>query len=145
MAERNEKVYERVRAEMEKNPGLGSRELYEMAQQADKTIGQETLQQFHARYVLPVKREQAARAGGGKGRKGRRGRKAKTSGSATTRGAVKRGGARKKAAAAGDRDQVRAVLLRFAQDFSGAETKSQIVKVMSRIDDYVDQITGSAA
>lgn len=142
MAERNEKVYERVRQELDKSPGKGSRDLYEMAQQADKSIGEQTLQQFHARYVLPVKREHAARSGGGRARKARRGRKSKAAAAKNNSGG-KRGSRRR--AAASDRDQVRAVLLRFAQDFSAAETKQQIVKVMSRIDDYVDQIAGSAS
>ena len=39
------------------------------------------------------------------------------------------------------RDNARAVLLQFAQDFSAAETKSEIVKVMSRLDEYVDRLS----
>ncbi|HUE95246.1 MAG TPA: hypothetical protein VMN39_01215 [Longimicrobiaceae bacterium] len=142
MAERNEKVQERVRQELSKNPGLGSRELYELAQSIDKSIGGDTLQQFHARYVLPVKREQASKGAGSRPRKTRRGKKSKAAAAApkAPRGG---GGTRPKAVAAGtERDHVRAVLLRFAQDFSAAESKPEIVKVMSRLDDYVDQITG---
>lgn len=143
MAERNEKVLQRVRDELGKNPKLGSRELYEMAQEADKEIGQDTLQQFHARYVLPIKREQSGSKGG---RKARRGKKAPRRGRATATTSEKngpraRGGKRTTGQAAGaERDRVRGVLLEFARDFADAESRSELVQVLSRVDDYVDRI-----
>lgn len=141
MAERNQKVYERVRQELQKNPGAGSRELYEMAQQVDKGIGQETLQQFHARYFLPVKREQAADGGATRPRR----RRPKAAAADGAEKPARRGARRGRGRAAGsERDQVRSVLLQFAQDFSAAETKPEIVEVMSRMDDYIDRITGSS-
>lgn len=64
MPERNQKVFDRVRQELAKNTGLGSRDLYEIAKKVDENISGDTLQQFHARYVLPVRREDSRRAGG---------------------------------------------------------------------------------
>ena len=62
MAQRNEKVFDRVRQELANNPNLGSKELYDLAQGVEKSIGQDSLQQFHARYVLPVKRERGGKS-----------------------------------------------------------------------------------
>lgn len=42
-----------------------------------------------------------------------------------------------------NRQRARAVLLRFAQEFATAETKPEIIKVMGRLDDYVEQIIAS--
>ena len=142
MAERNEKVFERVRQELTKNPGLGSRELYDMAQQMEKSVGQQSLQQFHARYVLPIKREQSK--GAGRGRKTRKAAVARTRGATAKAPKTGTRGPRRGRQQGSERDVVRAVLLKFPQDFSAAETKSEIVKVMSRHDSYVDDITARA-
>lgn len=140
MAERNEKVYQKVRQELMKGKEIGSRELHEMAAGMDKKIGEQSVQQFHARYVLPVKREQAKARGGGRRRKKAAPKRspAAATGSGRSRSGRKAGGA-----VTNERDQVRTVLLQFAQDFSGAETKSEVVRVMSRMDEYVDEITKS--
>lgn len=163
MAQRNEKVFERVRQELSKNPSLGSRELYELAQGVDKSIAQDTLQQFHARYVLPVKRERAKAGGGRGGRRtragaavagGRRGRRAAAAAPeagaeqpAQTTAGRRRGRRPASAGAAGagqgggaSREQVRSVLLQFAQELTDAESRSSLVKVLSRVDNYVDRI-----
>ena len=140
MAERNEKVYDRVRQELGKNPNLGSTELYEQAKQMEKSIGQDTLQQFHARYVLPIKRQQASASGGG--RRGRKGRTRKSKAPTTGGKTARKPGRRVKSTQNGgsDRDQIRTILLKFAQDLSAAETKSEVVKVMTRLDNYVSDI-----
>lgn len=156
MAEQNEKVLERVRQELSKNAKLGSRELYEMARGWDQSVGEQTLQQFHARYVLPIKREQTAKAKGKQAGKaagtGRRGRStAAAAEKSAAPAAAPRGRRTRRAAAAptagegggADRDRVRAVLLEFARDFAKAESKTEIVQVMSRIDEYVDRIAPS--
>lgn len=129
MADRNEKVYKRIRQELMKTPDRGSSDLYEVAKGIDSAMGEQTLQQFHARYVLPVKREQAKKRGGS------RRTKPKT--------VAKKPVARRAAKTAIDRDHVRGVLLQFAKDFSAAESKTDIVGVMSRVDEYVDQIAGA--
>ncbi len=173
MAQRNEKVFERVRQELSENPDLGSRELYEFAQGVDKAISQDTLQQFHARYVLPIKRERS-RSGGGGGRGSRavestparrRGRPPAAEREASQQAeqpeqpeqpAGRRG--RRKSAQTSDqgssgplqgvsasRDQVRSVLLQFAQELTDAESRSSLVQVLGRVDSYVDRIVPSGS
>lgn len=144
MAERNEQVFQRVREELGKSPTKGSRELYEMAQEADAGIAKDTLQQFHARYVLPIKREQSGSKGGRKARRGKKAqRRARAGASAAVDGngpstSRRKGG--RKVAAASEKDRVRGVLLEFARDFADAESRSEIVQVLSRVDEYVDRI-----
>jgi hypothetical protein len=148
MAERNQKVFERVRQELGDNPDLGSRELYQLAQQVDKTTAQDSLQQFHARYVLPVKRELRGAGGGAKETKRTRATsKVKTPRKPASEKAERRPPARKAADAAtpsappaSDRDRVRALLLQFAQELTDAESRSSLVKVLGRVDSYVDRI-----
>lgn len=146
MAERNQKVFDRVRQELGKNTKLGSRELYGIAQKLDESISEETLQQFHARYVLPLRREESRNRAGDAPAK-----------------ATRRGGRRKKAveevkpvrekrvnkaavsaqALLQERQRARGVLLKFAQEFATAETKPEIIEVMGRLDEYVDQIVST--
>jgi hypothetical protein len=148
MAERNQKVFDRVRQELTKNTSLGSRDLYEIAKKVDEAIGGETLQQFHARYVLPLRREQSGgRSGGttsGAAKKTRRGtrRKAGEDARPVKQRRVSKA-LRSAQAAMQERQKARAVLLRFAQEFAMAETKAEIIKVMGRLDDYVEQLVSN--
>lgn len=146
MAQRNEKIFERVRQEMEKNAQAGSRELYEIAKRADSSLG-DTMQQFHARYVLPLKRERSGRTRQGSAAKRRQGNKTKRASRASASTPPKKGreAARSATNVVSERDRARSVLLNFAQDFAAAETKTEIVKVMSRLDDYVDQLSGNGS
>jgi hypothetical protein len=145
MAERNQKIYERVVQELEKNPGLGSRELYGIALNADKSIGRDTLQQFHARYFLPALREHRLAGGAAKpARRPRRQRKQsaaaeqpKAEPSETT---PKRRFRRLRGEPASNRDQIRALLLQFAQELTDAESRSSLVQALARVDSYVDRI-----
>ena len=154
MAQRNEKVYDRVRQELQKNPQLGSRELYEAAKVLDKSVSQDTLQQFHARYVLPVRRGQ--RVGGAvakkaapvkRGRRKAQGAAPKAAAADVTPPVVKaRRGRRPRAQTpvatppATGRNAVRALFLQFAQELTDAESRSSLVKVLGRVDSYVDRI-----
>lgn len=162
MAQRNEKVLDRVRQEMTKNPSLGSKELYDVALTVDKAIGQDTLQQFHARYYLPIKREQSGAVGGRKKkavkktapRKGRV-RAAKVEKvveeqpAAANEAPVRRRGRRKQADVgslpSANRDQIRSLLLQFAQELTDAESRSSLVKVLGRVDSYVDRVAKSGS
>jgi len=155
LAERNEKVLAYVRAELGRNPQLGSRELYEKARAVESEVTKDTLQQFHARYVLPIKRQarsgepssEAAAAGAKRQKRSPNSqpearheslRRAEEVGGSETR---KRQPRKKKGLVEGsDRDRIREVLLDFARDFSGAESRSEIVQVLSRIDEYVNRI-----
>jgi len=126
MAERNEKVMEKVRKELEADPTRKSKPLFEEMQKVDKSIGDLSVQQFHARYVLPIKRENAPK----------RPRKRRTGQGAT------RPRSRK---ARVEREQVRAAFLKFARDLAEAESRGQIVQVMTDLDSYVDQATGQGS
>jgi hypothetical protein len=162
MAERNQKVYERVRQELSKNPSIGSRELYGVAQTVDKAIAQDSMQQFHARYYLPVKREMrpggesAPRAAApATAKRGRRPKKEKTREAAAapaeapaqrSSGAqpVKRMTRRRRGIEQGaQRDQVRALLIQFAQELTDAESRSTLVQVLGKVDTYVDKIAST--
>lgn len=138
MAERNQKVHDHVRQELEKDPSLGSRELYALAQKADKSL-QDSLQQFHARYVLPLKREQR-KAEGGEPRP-RRGRPPKNRGrKAVGKSEPASSPRRPRATDASERDRVRGLLLQFAQELTDAESRSSLVQALSQVDTYVDRI-----
>jgi hypothetical protein len=45
----------------------------------------------------------------------------------------------------GSRDAVRQALLRFATELSGAEQRSDLVRVLAGVDGYVDEIVKAAA
>jgi hypothetical protein len=152
MAERNEQVLDTVRKELNKNPGRGSKELYEVAIGVEPSIAENTLQQFHARYVLPIKREHAAAKDGSKGKKEAdakapapaveakparsRARKQKPMRAQADEPATGDTRGRRDA----DRDRVRSLFLQFARDFANAESRGEIVEVLSSVDRYVDQI-----
>jgi hypothetical protein len=154
MAERNEQVLETVRKELNKNPGRGSKELYEVAIGAEPSIAENTLQQFHARYVLPIKREQAAARDGSKDKKEADAKApapaadAKPARSRARKQKPGRGRADEPVKAdtpgrrGADRDRVRSLFLQFARDFANAESRGEIVEVLSSVDRYVDQIVG---
>lgn len=141
MAQRNDQVLDRVRKELTDKPDLGSRELFTMAQEMDETIGEQSMQQFHARYVLPIKREQSRARGGGASKRGGKPKRARRAAAAAKPASGEVGSKRARSTAeSSDRDRVRGVLLEFARDFAGAESRSDIVKVLSRVDEYVDRI-----
>jgi hypothetical protein len=155
MAERNEQLLEWVRQELDRQPDLGSGKLFEMARERDDSLADSTLPQFHARYVLPIKRERAAERGGGTAKEGggkarrRTARKPKRGAQAAaveaeapkprrSRTTGKRG-----AAGDGSRESIRAVFLEFAREFAEADSRTQIVQVLSRVDEYVDRVMES--
>lgn len=150
MAERNEKILERVRQELTRNPKLGSRELYASAQ-ADKIDMQDSLQQFHARYVLPIKREKAGAKGSAAPKKAKPGRRrtkrdtaepvAAAAAAPAAPAAPKARRGRKSAKQDGpERDRIRGLLLQFAQELTDAESRSSLVQVLGRVDQYVSRI-----
>jgi hypothetical protein len=190
MAETNQEVAERVRQELTNEPGLGTNQLWDIGKEMDPSLSGLSVQQFHGRYVLPVKRDLAAqreesgepkppkkaRSRGSKRASGRGAKKAsveapeagdaadtggeardakpgRTSASKGTRGTRGRKATKEQpaeesglqAAAAApdqgaDRDRVRTVFLEFARDFSQAESRSEIVQVLSTLDEYVDRV-----
>lgn len=158
MADRNEQVLARVREELSRNPDLGTKELFRRAQEVDASIAELTQQQFQGRYVLPVTRERAAarrdaetgsqpstraskRRTAPPQRRSTRAERPETSRTTAQPGAesdaVPEGGLASRAA-------IRGVFLQFAREFAEAESRSEIVQVLSRVDDYVEQIVGKA-
>jgi hypothetical protein len=158
-----------VEDELKIDPGMKSSELFEKAKAVFPGVDKLTLRQFHARYPLQIKRRIAMEGTGtskkpsggtkrGKARAG--GRKAatekapstaakratrKAAKKATKKAATKRGRAASPAAAAVSapsegRDQVRQVLLRFAGDLSAADERKDVVKVLTGIDGYVNDV-----
>jgi hypothetical protein len=158
MAETNQQVLDTVRQELQKSPNRGSKELYEIAIGAEPSIAEHTLQQFHARYVLPIKREQAAAKGGGQKKPAKRKPRSRAAAAAPAPAAESKQPAsrgRKSAAAEAkgpqqqqrrkrrggpDREQVRSLFLQFAREFANAESRGEIVEVLSSVDRYVDQL-----
>ena len=156
MAERNAQVLELVRAELGQHPEIRSRALYERAQQIDPSVGEGTVQQFHARYVLPVQRERRAGAGSqpaapaGQRKAGTPKAEAKSPRGTGARRPTDTQETQTSAAksfttdGASDRERIRSVLLQFAQDMAEAESRSEIVRVLSQLDGYVERIFRSS-
>ena len=126
MADRNARVQDLIREQLQKNPDASTQELQAAAKGIDASVGELSLRQFNAGYVLPLKR----RSGGGKRKskatpgRGRGGRGQKQASAPAAKEAVPgRRGARA-AAGGSDRDRVRGVLLQFARDLSEAESRA---------------------
>lgn len=135
MAEVKDEVMEMVREELDRNPDVENKDLYEKATEVDSSISDLTLRQFHARYPLQVKRQKAQKSGGGKKTKA-------TTRAKTASGGGSRGGG---TGSGVDRDRIRATLLQFAKDVSAAEGQaSSLIDVLDSVDDYVDQVVRAA-
>jgi hypothetical protein len=158
LPDRNGEVFEHVRRELARRPTLPLGVLHQLALSIDPSISQDP-RAFHARYVAPLKHEAATAQ--------RRRRKSRAEkGSPPTartkaphpatapasrqapravdapRPASSRAEAPPPPAAPSpraDRDRIRSVLFRFAQDLAAADTRAEIVRVLARIDRYVDQ------
>jgi hypothetical protein len=89
MADTNEAVMAMVRSQLEKNPDMGSADLYERAKKMNRAMGRLTLPQFHARYPLQVKRLSAL---------GKRSRRKAGTKSAAKRGKPGRGASKRTSA-----------------------------------------------
>lgn len=124
MADVNPKVMEMVANELKKNPDLSNAELLERATKIDPGVAELSARQFNARYPLQVKRALRPRK-----------RTTRKPGKAQPRG---RGG--RVAAANGDRDRIRGVLLDLARDVANAQGKGDVVDVIAGIDGYVDRV-----
>ena len=114
---------------MAKDPSVASKELFEKAKESFPAARELNIREFHARYPLQVKRKASLAAGGGK-----RKRRRKSSGGRKTG----------ETAAHANRDAVRTALLKFASDLSAAEERKDLVKVLARVDSYVDEVLKAA-
>lgn len=170
MAKLKEEVLGRVREELAKRPNLAPGVLYHMALQIDPSIGAGGARAFHARYIAPIQHELAAAKR--RTRKLRKDckrppaepREQETA--AETRShepaaapevlqvAVEperqepvsraRRSPQRPWRTEASREQIRLVFLRLARELAGAETRAEIVQVLSRLDLYVDQVVQRA-
>lgn len=123
-----------VRQEVARDPGVALDVLFDRAKEIDPAVAELTTRQFHARYPLQVKRDRAREEGPAR-------TAAKRTRSKRSGGAPVRTPPRKAAADRGfDRDAVRNLFLEFASDFAEAESRQEIVRVLSGIDGYVDRV-----
>lgn len=144
MAEVDLKVMQMVEKALEKEPGVGSSDLFERVKKKHPGVADLSVRQFHARYPLQVKRRKAASSGSGSTAKsgGRRSTRKKAAAEAAPRPPRR---SRRKAAAPStegrsSRDAVRAIILAFATELASAEAKADVVKVLAGTDQYVDQV-----
>ncbi len=136
----HEKVMEFVERELKKNPKIGSSDLFKKAKKVSRTVSGMTIQQFHAKYPLQVKRRLAPR----KPRKSsaRQPRKSRASKPVSRR--RRRAATKAVENAVGNRDAIRVVLLSFAKDLSAAESKAATIDVLADLDKYVDRVVKAA-
>lgn len=151
MAKTDDSVMDLVRTELRKNPDIKSGDLYEIAKKASPAVGKLSVRQFHARYPLQIKRDQAFAADGGASKPAKKARKSaakKSTGRKTRRKATAAPQASVASAPAvgqgPDRDAVRAVFMRFAADLSAAEARKDLVKIVAGVDRYVDDAIAAA-
>ena len=127
MTETNRKIMTLVEQALAANPKAGTTELFEKAKAEDSSVGKLTIRQFHARYPLQVKR--------------RLGRVSAKSAAPKSRPPA---GRSSPAPASGSHEGVREVFLRFAQDLTSAEERRDLIKVLGRLDRYVDDAVRAA-
>jgi hypothetical protein len=143
--------------ELSRNPRADLGDLYARAREIDSSIGELSLRQVHGRYPLQAKRiaargrpktQRATKRGGS--RKQAAGRVTAEAQAVPRRGG--RNAARRGAAngAGSQRAAIRSVLLEFASAFAEAESRPEIVRVLSSVDGYVERVEsgrveGSAA
>lgn len=139
MAEANPKVMELVETELKKNPDISNKELREKAKSVDKSVEKLSPRQFNATYPLQVKRAM----------KPTRKRPARKRGKAATGRGARGGGGRGPGArppsggGAGNREQVRKVLVELARDVAEGE-RGALVDVVAGLDRYVDRVMKAA-
>ncbi len=125
MAKNEQKVMEFVTKELQANPKQTTTELFEKAKKVDTGVGKLSLRQFNARFPLQIKRKQSLAAGGTRRRASR----------------SRRGGVRGREA---QRLAVRDVFLKFATDLSSAEERKDLVTVLAKVDQYVNDAMKAA-
>lgn len=133
--------------ELDKNPNADIKSLQAQAKEIDPSVGDLSPRQFHARYPLQAKRRKAAgaprkgaaRKGAKRGGRGasKRGKKQESASAAQTPRAGRSRGASSGGEQPGAREKLRSLFLEFATEFAEAESRSEIVRVLSSVDSYV--------
>lgn len=127
MAERIQTVMDMVEQKLDQNPDISTEDLFTQAKKLEPAIGKLDIRQFNARYPLQVKRKRAGVT---------RSRRASGADS-PAKSSRRRWGA---AATSAIRDAVRATMLEFARELADAETKTDVVTVISNVDSHVERI-----
>jgi hypothetical protein len=126
MSQIDAKVMTFVEEALAQNPSISTTELYDAAKKKSKAISNLSIRQFNARYPLQIKRRQSLEGQ-----------------PARTRGTARRGRGRR----AKDEQRmqaVRKVLLRFAEDLSGAEARKDLFQILANMDSYVAEVYRAA-
>jgi len=139
-----ERVKNMVRRTLVVSPSVKNKELYDRAMEiAPEAVKDLTIQQFHAKYRLPVLRHEMGR------RPARRPRvdRSETDGASGTRQAPagKRASRSARRGAAGQEAAVREVLVDFAMALEKAESRSELVRVVSDVDRWVARIVAATS
>ena len=135
MAEKHEQIMEMVTEEIKRDANVSLPALMEKAQEIDPSVKDLTSRQFNARYPLQVKRKLSGAKGGRKPGSRRRTKKA------TTQAQAPRRRTRRGAQATGERrEELRKVFFEFAREFADAETKTEIVGVLDKVESYSERV-----
>jgi hypothetical protein len=143
-----ERVRNMVRHSLVASPNVKNKELFDRAREiAPEVVKDLTIQQFHAKFRLPVLRNEMGRKNPGQPRSGRRtGTSEGANGSGPSpRKRTTRSARRSRASApSGQQAAVRDVLVEFAMDLEKAESRSDLIRVMGDMDSWVARILDAA-
>lgn len=136
MTEISQRILDMVRRELVEHPDVENGELYEKARRLDPDAMKDVdRRQFNARYPLRVKRFEL------KSRKPKDAAPRRTPRKPVSR-AAERASVGSDVAGQLDRDGVRDIFLRFAQELANADSRGEIVSVVAGVDAYVEQVIG---
>lgn len=121
-----DRIMELVQKELDKNPDVQVRDLFEIVKKKEASARDLTLRQFNARYPLQIKRKQ------------------QMAGSTPATGTTRRTSRRRSRRGEPNREAVRDAFLRFASELSAAEERKDLVNVLSKVDQYVDEAVKAA-
>ena len=125
------RVLAMVRAAIIANPRVKNAELLKRAKEiAPAAMEGLEPRQFHARYRLAVSRERARKNGTIRTRRPRAAKPA----AGRTRGEPRR------QAVLGNERRIRSILIDFAQEIAGAESRADLIKVMANVDKWAAKI-----
>jgi len=139
-----ERVRNMVRHSLVVSPNVKNKELFDRAREiAPEVVKDLTIQQFHAKFRLPVLRNEMGRKASGQPRSARRSRAAdatNTGATAPRKRAARSSRGSRAAAPSGQQTAVREVLVEFAMQLEQAESRSDLIRVMGDMDGWVARI-----
>jgi len=143
-----ERVRNMVRHSLVVSPNVKNKELFDRAQEiAPEAVQGLTIQQFHAKFRLPVLRNEMGRKTSRPSHSGRRSGAAdsENAGASSPRKRTARSTRRGRAAApSGQQTAVREVLVAFAMELEKAESRSDLIRVMGDVDDWAVRVLDAA-